>query len=202
MRVNINLASQPYEDLRRFLLRWGLLLALVVAITIGVVSAAVTGWLRARDVNAQIAHERDAMEKTDREIGSAQRILEQPGNRTVRLQSQFLNELIARKAFSWTRVFTDLERMMPAHLHVVSIKPELDDENRLQIKMNVAGNSGAAAIELLRRMEESQRFVNPELTNQTVQQNGVMNFEITSLYAPQGEAGETPAARGATQGGQ
>ena len=46
--------------------------------------------------------------------------------------SQFLNDLFLRKAFSWTRVFEDLERVMPPRLHVVSIHPATNTDNQLE----------------------------------------------------------------------
>ncbi len=49
-----------------------------------------------------------------------------PQNKSVVENSRFLNGLIARKSFSWTRVFMQLEQIMPPKLHVVSISPELE----------------------------------------------------------------------------
>jgi len=66
-------------------------------------------------------------------------------NRSTRDQSQFLNGLIQRKAFSWTRVFEDLEQVMPGSLHVVSLRPVLSDENQMKLEMKVAGDSRSAA---------------------------------------------------------
>src|SRR5213075_2117277 len=65
----------------------------------------------------------------DQEKGRAEALLNQPQNRVIRDRSRFLNSLFQRKAFSWTRVFEDLERVMPAHLHVVSIHPDMSSDN-------------------------------------------------------------------------
>ena len=58
-----------------------------------------------------------------------------------------LNGLIQRKAFSWTRVFEDLEQVMPPNLHVVSLRPELNDQNSMQLDMKVVGDNRSAAVE-------------------------------------------------------
>jgi len=61
-------------------------------------------------------------------------------------RSQFLNDLFRRKAFSWTQVFEDLEQVMPARLHLVSIQPAMTRHDQLEIKMVVAGEfEGACA---------------------------------------------------------
>ena len=48
MRISINLATQPYEDVRPFLVRWGLLAALLLAITVVMVWRA-GGWQHAQE---------------------------------------------------------------------------------------------------------------------------------------------------------
>ena len=77
----------------------------------------------------------------DHERAKAQAFLDMTANRSTRDQSQFLNGLIQRKSFSWTRVFEDLERVMPANLHVVSLRPEPNDQNQMQLDMKVVGDT-------------------------------------------------------------
>ena len=106
----------------------------------------------------------------------------------MRDRSQFLNDLIERKAFSWTQVFEDLERVMPARIHVVSIRPEVDEDNQLEIKLQVAGESRDRVNELVRKMEESPRFKQPQIKSET-QQSGQaagdnVEFAISALYVP------------------
>ncbi len=77
--------------------------------------------------------------------------------------------MIERKAFSWTRVLENLEKVMPPRVHLVSIHPELDEDNQLALKMMVAGDSRDRAIELVRRMEESRRFAQTYITRESSQ---------------------------------
>jgi len=111
MRLDINLASQPYEDARQFWLRWGTALAAVSILTLafgrdhdlGVVCGAPRP---CADRRVEGRYSRSATSS-----GSKQKqFLNRPENRSTRDQSQFLNELIERKSFSWTRVLEDLER--------------------------------------------------------------------------------------------
>ena len=114
--------------------------------------------------------------------------LNRPENRTTRDQSQFLNELIERKAFSWTRVLENLEKVMPPRVHLVSISPELDDDNQLALKMTVAGDSRDRAIELARRMEESRRFAQTNIIREAhfeSQTGDTEQFEIAAIYIPE-----------------
>jgi len=158
MRLDINLASQPYEDARQFWMRWGTALAAAAVLTLALLAFTVSGWFAARRDHTKISDLRAQIAQRDRKRQQAQEFLNRPENRSTRDQSLLLNELIERKSFSWTRVLEDLEKVMPSRVHLVSIHPELDEANQLKLKMAVAGDSRDRALELERRMEDSRRF--------------------------------------------
>lgn len=196
MHIDINLASRPYEDARQFWIRWGTALGVLGLLTLVLLVLDITGYVAARHDRAAMAQKRELIADRDRLRAEADRTLNLPDNRTSRDQSRYLNELIERKAFSWTQVLENLERVMPPRVHLVSISPELDEDNALVLKMTVAGDSWDRAIELERRMEESHRFVETKIV-QTRHQDGAQNgdteaFEMASIYIP-----EPPAQPGA-----
>ncbi len=208
MRITTNLASQPFEDAQRFVRQWTLTLGLVGLLTLVLVVGAVLR-LRSWSVEERRIHDLQAqLAQGDREIGQAEAFLNRPENRDTRDKSLILNDLIARKAFSWTEVFSDLERIMPPHLHVVSIRPELTPDNQLALRMMVAGESRERALELVRHMEQSPRFRQPQIVAEARQEQPQdpgdrVQFDITALYAAeitqQAPSSGTPAS--ASQGG-
>jgi len=189
MRLDINLASQPYEDARQFWMRWGTAVVAVGILTLVLLTMTITGWLNARRDRIAMAQKRGLIASRDRIRSNAEEFLNRPQNRNTRDTSQFLNELIERKAFSWTRVLENLERVMPSRVHVVSINPELNEDNELGLKMSVAGDSRDRAIELARRMEESGRFSDTNITGETRIQSPMGSdteqFEIVAVYIPE-----------------
>ncbi len=44
MRIDINLASQPYEDARQFWMRWGTALGVLGLLTLVLLALDATGW--------------------------------------------------------------------------------------------------------------------------------------------------------------
>jgi type IV pilus assembly protein PilN len=187
MRLDINLASQPYEDARQFWLRWGTAVVVTAILTIALIGFTVMGWRAARVDHATIATYRTEIAQRDRTRQQAQDFLNRPENRATRDQSQFLNELIERKSLSWTHVLEDLEKVMPTRVHLVSIHPELDEENQLKLKMVVGGDSRDRALELARRMEESRRFTQTYIETEHSAQSGsgdAIQFDINGVYVP------------------
>jgi type IV pilus assembly protein PilN len=189
MRLDINLATNVYEDSRQFWQRWGVVLAILGVVTLGLLIMTLSGYVEARVDRAKIAELESKIAERDKERADAEALLNLPQNRVIRDKSQYLNDLIARKAFSWTKAFEDLERVMPARIHLVSIQPQLNDDNQLAIKMVVAGESSERAIELVRRMEDSQHFRETRIENfgTATQQQGssdTVQVAINALYVP------------------
>lgn len=189
MRIDINLATRPYEDSRQFWTYWGAGLALLAIATALLLFMMLTGFMRARGDRTQITKLEEQIAKYDREKAQAEALLNQPQNRVIRDQSRFLNELFERKAFSWTRVFEDLEQVMPAHLRVVSIHPNVSADNNVTIKLVVGGDSQMQALDLVRKMENSQHFkqtrINSEVASNDSSGSGDrVRFEIEAAYTP------------------
>jgi type IV pilus assembly protein PilN len=188
MRFDINLASQPYEDARQFWMRWGTALGAGSLFTLVLLTLTVVGWMNARRDHHTIARVRAEIADRDRLRMKAEVFLGLPENRTTRDESQVLNELIERKAFSWTLVLENLEKVMPARVHLVSIHPELDPDNQLALKMTVAGDSRDRAIELARRMEDSRRFAQTNIISEVSRESksgDTEQFEIAAVYIPE-----------------
>jgi len=90
-------------------------------------------------------------------------------------------------------VFEDLERVMPAHLRVLSIHPDLSSGNNLKIKLTVGGDSREQALDLVRKMEDSNHFKQTQIDSEKTNENNAnamnssgdrVQFEIEAQYIP------------------
>ena len=204
MRIDINLSSQPYQDSRRFWTYWGTGLGLLAVVTGLLLYFTVTGFIRAGHDRQQIAKLKSDIAAYDQGRSQSEAILNQAQNRTMREQSRFLNELFQRKAFSWTRVFEDLERVMPAHLHVVSIHPDVVSDNDAEIKLTVGGASRDQALDLIKKMENSKRFKQTRIesvkfADDQQRETDLVLFDIVTSYVP--GAGADQSAPDRSSGG-
>lgn len=190
MRVSINLATQPYENVRRFYV-WAVIgLTALLLVTAGLLYMAAVSWRNATQVSRLINQEKDVLEKLQEQTRRDEAILNRPENRDVREQGQFINDLIRRKAISWTKIFSDLEKMIPPRLQVVQISPEITKEGGIQLRMQVAADSRDRAFELVRRMEDSTTFRYPQVVAESATQQGegggeTLQFDITAQYVPE-----------------
>jgi type IV pilus assembly protein PilN len=190
VRLNINLATKPYQDVRRVLLQWGGLVLLLAVCTVALAWTAVSVWRESRNVNAKITGLESEIAALDKERNKAVEELKLPQNSSVVDDSKFLNGLIARKSFSWTRVFMQLEEIMPPRLHVVSILPELQPKtNTVEVHLTVAGTSREAAVELVKRLERSPNFREARITEEAEAHDkeniDTVRFQLNAVYVPQ-----------------
>jgi type IV pilus assembly protein PilN len=209
MRFEINLASQPYQDVQKFLTRWGVAVGLLAVVTIGLTYNA-TGALRSwRDTRRQVNALTLQIADRERKKSEVEAFLARPENSETRDRSRFLNTLIARKAFSWTEIFTDLERIVPAHLKVLGIRPRVNEQDQLAVHLRVSSPVREPAIELVSRIEQSPHFSRAEIISETLsressgrnQEAEAWDYDISAIYVPafarpaDKEAGKTPEAK-------
>ncbi len=194
MRLNINLASAPYEDAGLFWRKWGLGLAVAGIVTLAVLVVTIHGALQAASARQQMGVFQGQIAKEEEERSKAEAYLARTENRDVRDRAAYVNDLIQRKSLSWTQVLTDLEKIMPPQIHVVSIQPDTRAKSTgpagaVTIHVKVAGQSRDRALELVRRMEQSQHFRDTLVSSEQAQDNpnnpnDRLEFEISSLFVP------------------
>ena len=199
MRLDLNLATQPYEEVRRVFRHWAPLVSAVALVTLALVAFAISNWWRSREPARQVAEVRKEIAQVEGEYNDAMKTLDLPQHQATRQRAQFLNNLIAHKAFSWTQVFSDLEKLVPTRVQVMSIQPQLNAAGQLEVNMKVLGDSHDRAVELVRNMEKSERFRQPQIRSERIstQQAMPVEFDVVAIYVPHmPRAAEPPAGGG------
>jgi Tfp pilus assembly protein PilN len=155
-----------------------------VLFTVVLVGMAFSGWWGSRDVSQEIDKMQGEMRQLDADKATAEALLSQQQNRETLERSRFVNSLISRKSFSWTQLFMDLERIVPPRVRVVSLQPQPGAQDQVALRLVVESDSRERALDLLRRMEESESFRQArEKSEHGKEPNGVQ-FEIFAFYAP------------------
>ncbi|MGA2905437.1 MAG: PilN domain-containing protein [Candidatus Korobacteraceae bacterium] len=205
MRLNINLASQPYEIAREYKRRMTLLIAGLAVAAVVLLGYILYQRAHSRTINQQLAIVQGQIDGLNREESQARAILNKPANKVIADQSEFLNDLFARKSMSWTHIFTVMEKIVPPELHVVSMKPAFSKTNDLVLQVVVATDSRDRAVELVRNMEKSSHFRQPQVVAENVVANtseqgqaGGIQFDIAAIYVPVADNEESSDAGTAT----
>ncbi len=188
--ASINLASSPFTAERA---RTAGVLAACAVLTLSLLTF--TGLIlgerhQASALRKVIDTQRTAMRSLQQEQARLTGILAKPENADVFSKSVFLNELISRRAVSWTRVFEDLQPVLPYNVRLVSVHlpqvPPSDTAatNHLQLDMVVGTERPEAAVELLSRLIASPLFGAARLVNQQppTQNDPQFRYRISVAY--------------------
>jgi type IV pilus assembly protein PilN len=196
MKISVNLATRPFVELRPLYakLRLGMAALALVAVGVGVVLHVETA--RAKTAEAQMDALKAQTAGYQNQLTANEARMRQPQNKAVLDRARFLNQVFAQKSFSWTAVMMDLENVLPAGVQVTSIEPLISKEGDVSIRMRVSGDR-ERAVDLVRNLESSQRFLRPALTSESMETSqgkggpgqaeaapGGVEFDILSGYNP------------------
>jgi type IV pilus assembly protein PilN len=157
-RLPINLASEPFQKTRPVLVASAAAALLLIALLAVLVGLSVTERGQAAELRKTIAHLETRRRALDAEQVRLEAVLHQPENAEVLARSAFLNSLLYAKGISWTRMFDDLEKVMPYNVRLISIRPQAAGQNKVQLDMVVGAESAEPVVELLTRLENSPQF--------------------------------------------
>jgi type IV pilus assembly protein PilN len=165
MRIPINLASQPFRR-DRAMLAASIAVSVLLLVTLGVlVSLAVADHRQMGDTRGAISRLSARVQSLTKEQADVDAVLRKPENAEVLEGTAFLNDLLARKGLSWTRVFADLEKVLPHNVRIIQIHPMVDAQNRVTLDMQVGAESPEPVIKLLQTMTVAP-FGRPQLSLQ------------------------------------
>ena len=157
-RACINLASEPFRRDRPALLASAAAsLLLIVALAV-LISLAATERGRAAETSRAIERLRAQLRTLTAEQARLEGALRQRENAEVLERSRFLNDLLQRKGISWTKIFDDLEKVMPHNVRLFAVRPQANPQNQIYLDMVVGAESGPPVVEMLRRLEAAPEF--------------------------------------------
>ena len=189
MRLNINLASQKYEDVRQFYVRWSMAIGISALLMLVLIALAWRNFANSSESGKRIKQLQGEIAELQKQRAAAEAVSNLPENHDVNAQKNYWNRQINRRQLSWTQLFNDLQRIMPARAYLSSVHPEITPDNRVKLTLVVMGDTFDNGLELQKKMERSERFRSPQITSQTSQKQPktevqLFKFDIVTFYTP------------------
>jgi type IV pilus assembly protein PilN len=182
MNVRLNLASSPTQTHRKFLAA-----STVIGTMAGIIFLSL-GWhvysVRKAD---EALHSR--IDQASREMATLigqheelEQFFKRPENARLADRSLFLNSLIDEKSLNWTRMFMDLEKVLPSGVRLISIEPRTE-KGRVQIKFLVHAANDEAKLQFIRALEKSPAFRDVNENHENPDERGVgVQIDLTATY--------------------
>jgi Tfp pilus assembly protein PilN len=130
-------------------------------------------------------------ESLGKQVAEVESRLDRPEATAKLNEIGFLNHLIARKNLSWTRLFGDLENLVPNNVHLVGLKPDIGANGAITLQLELQARSVADASEFIHRLEKSPVFQNITLSNeQRLERNESTDIDVklAAVYLPERES--------------
>ncbi len=186
IHVPINLASEPFRRDRAILVG-SAALAIVLILLLGVQMLIIRSG-RQQAAGLRVTINRLNTQVNALSVGQARLngTLRRPENAAVLERSVFLNTLIDRKAISWTKIFADLEKVMPYNVRLVSVRlPAVNAENHVLLDLMVGAKDVQPILELLKHLEGAPEFGNYSVPTVTPpsQTDPLFRCRVTVSYA-------------------
>jgi len=186
MKIRLNLATSPLENQRRFILGAVLVGTVALAGLAAFSWRAYSSWRADYEYRSRMAQLQAEMNDFREKRRSLELFFNQPENVKLRDRSAFLNGLIEQRSFPWTKIFMDLERILPEGVRVVSIAPKMTPKG-VEVKLLVGANSDENKLKFLRALEGSRDFTRIQLLAETRPtkpgESDQVMLELTTLYS-------------------
>jgi Tfp pilus assembly protein PilN len=186
MRVTLNLAPQPLERHRAFKIFYTL--AAFSSLLLFLLLGTHVYSIRKSASQFRVAHH---LATAQIEQLSAQRrelvdFFARPDNASLHDRAAFVNSIIDARSFNWTRMFMDLERVIPEGVHVMNIEPK-QLGGQAAVKMTIAAENEDVKLKFLNALEQSDAFSHLQLTNVHTEvrqaENSQLVLELTFVYS-------------------
>jgi Tfp pilus assembly protein PilN len=193
MKGPLNLASRPFRNERLPALVIGACATLLVAATIahGYLLWSLTrgGRHRREGELRALAAQEDGLR---REMDALRKVRPAPATLA---EWRVLKELVDRRAFSWTGLFSRLETILPPHVRISSIAPSVQ-KGVTNLEISAYVESAEDGLEFLRRLQQQGDFREVFPTSAGEGASEGRQFHYTMQYVPFEHAAGHPAAAG------
>jgi type IV pilus assembly protein PilN len=185
MRIPINLASQPFRHNRALLLGSGFLAVIMIGTLVMLISLARTDARHKRDSAKQLEEARVQLNTVRKDLTAVERELRQQHNEAVLERCVLLNDILLRKGISWTRIFSDLEKVIPYNVQVLQIRPQIDKNNHIYLQMVLGADQPAHITACIEKLEASEVFGATRVTTivPPSQTDPLFRYQVTVIYA-------------------
>jgi type IV pilus assembly protein PilN len=206
MRITLNLATRPFANLGPIIKRLHIAAGVLAVLSIGLGLGVHAFHQKAEEARAREQSLDTAIARITQGRQGYQELMRQPNNAEVLTQAGALNQLFDEKAFSWTLAMEDLETVLPSGVQVSTIEPIREKNGQITLHLRVIGPRDHA-IDLVRNLEHSKRFLLPRIVGENSESTGGpgeqlqpisassrVNFDLLAEYNPAtaGEPRPTP----------
>ncbi len=193
--LHTNLSTRPFYNTRG--VRAGVVAIAVVAVGLTVFNA-VELWRLQRD-NRELSQTVNRNEAEARDLRQKARTVQQSIDKTqlalVDAAAREANQLIDRRAFSWTELLNQFQATLPPEVRIVSVQPQIDDVGRLLVAITVRSRQQEDLDSFIEALEKTGVFKDVLSRQDSANaEDGTLLSVLQAYYGAPAPAAITPPA--------
>jgi Tfp pilus assembly protein PilN len=181
---DLNLSTRPFPAYRVT----NLALSAILVVLVLVSAWQAYGFIQYSSLSGQIRGQEEELRVQSQALGhqleEVESRLDRPEATAKLNEIGYLNGLITRKNFSWTRIFASLEDMVPETVHLLDLRPEFAPDGSVLLHLNVRGRDIEDVAGLIDTMEASAAFDNVKVSSE-VKVEAEVEVGLSVNYHPQ-----------------
>lgn len=183
MIIRNNLSSNPVRNYSIYFIGCLLLLISAVTFTLWNVVTLSHSYVESRSLQASMSGQQTKILELQRQATDLEGKISRIKTPQFVTQTQFVNDAIKRRVFSWTTLFDQFERVLPDNVKMVSVFPKFGDQV-ITITMEVAGKSLNDIVNLIQALWNSPAFSDVVLKGERQDADGLLHATISLQYLP------------------
>lgn len=180
-----NLSTKPFYNDRA--VRAGLALVAAAALGLTLFNAGRILWLRSE--SGDLRQQSENNEALARDLRQKAQGIRQSLNRqqlaVVQAAAREANQLIDRRAFSWTDLFNRFESTMPPDVRLIDVRPQFDDDGRMLVAMTVVSRRIEDLDTFIDALEQTGAFRDVLARQEEEEEDGTRKSVLQAYYGPQ-----------------
>ena len=193
--LRTNLATRPFYNDR--VVRVGIAAVALVAAGLTVFNAVQVWTLQSRNRELSEAVRQNELEA--RELRQKAQVVRQGINRAqldaVQLEARVANQLIDRRAFSWTELLNQFQVTLPPDVRIAAVQPQIDGSGRMLVAVTVLSRRVEDLDAFIEALEKTGAFTGVLSRQDTQEEDGTLRSILQGYYSlPEAPQVPVPAA--------
>lgn len=180
--LRTNLAARPFYNDRGVRIVLGAVASVALSLTI---FNAAEVW-RLQSQNRELSQAVARNEQQARELRDKARVIRQSLNRdelaAIELKAREANQLIDRRAFSWTELLNQFQATLPADVRIAAVQPQIDTESRMLVAVTVVSRKLEDLDAFIEALEATGSFTGVLSRQDTADEDGTLHSVVQGYY--------------------
>jgi len=183
MIIRNNLSSNPIKNYSFYFIGCVLLLASAIVFTAFNVANLSRSFVESGGLQASMSEQQTKINDLQRQATALESQIAKIKTPQFVSETQFVNDAIKRRVFSWSTLFDQFEGVLPDNVKMVSVLPKFGDQ-MITITMEVAGKSLNDIVSLIQALWNSPAFSDVVLKGERQENDGLLHATISLQYLP------------------